>query len=391
MVLKTIKKREAELGFVSIPAQHRAELIGEKPAPFYTKLNDAPARVDKQGRLWSEYLKNRFPVNTEVIISENNGVFQISTYEQKQDKAAYAVVPQKETLSREDLHGKMVWCEVLEGDCIKYLDEGAIGNVSTTFFDPPYNQGKEYRFFDDKQPEKEYWGWAENVLRKTFDATLEGGALYFMQREKNAEKVLRVLRKTGWNFQNLIIWKKKTSAVPCPKGFSKQYQIIAYAIKGAKPRVFNKVRIDPPPLPEHKYVHENGVFLTDVWDDIRELTSGYFAGDEAYRDIQGKRAHIQQSPVALLLRIILSSTMPGDVVFDPCAGSGTALVVAKQLQRNSIGVEIDPLHVDLIKKRLKVLRAADNISRYYEYYRFSPDLEQIWPREETVGKQRKLL
>jgi DNA modification methylase len=83
--------------------------------------------------------------------------------------------------------------------------------------------------------------------------------------------------------------------------------------------------------------------------------------------------------------------MPGDIVFDPCAGSGTALVVAKQLRRNSIGVEIDPSHVELIKKRLKVLRNTDNISRYGDYYRFSPNLVKIWQNEALEGKQKKLL
>jgi len=390
MVTKAIKKTEAELGFIQIPLKNRAELLGDTTAPFSTKLNDEPAKVDKQGRLWSDYLKNKYPVDTQVTISRNNGCFQISVYEQKQDETSEVKAP-LEILLPKASGEKDVWYEVLEGDCIKVLTDGTICDVDTTFFDPPYNQGKEYRYFDDKQPEEKYWNWTKEILEKTCDVTVPGGAIYFMHREKNAERVLRLLRKTGWNFQNLIIWKKKTSAVPCPKCFSKQYQIIAYAIKGSKPRVFNKLRIDPPPLPEHKYVHENGVFLTDVWDDIRELTSGYFAGEEAFRDSQGKRAHVQQSPVALLLRIILSSTMPGDIVFDPCAGSGTALVVAKQLRRNSIGVEIDPSHVGLIKKRLKVLRAADNISRYCDYYRFSPNLVKIWQDEALEGKQKKLL
>jgi DNA modification methylase len=284
------------------------------------------------------------------------------------------------------------WYEVHEGDCIKYLNEGAVGNVHLTFFDPPYLQGKEYRFFDDSQSAAKYWNWIKEIVEGVYKTTSDGGAIYLMHREKNAERVLRILRKTGWNFQNLIIWKKKTSAVPIETRFSKQYQIIAYAIKGKKPRVFNKVRIDPPSLPEHKYQHENGVYLTDVWDDIRELTSGYFAGDEALRDSAGNRMHVQQTPVSLLLRIILSSTLPNDVILDPTAGTGTALVVAKQLSRNSIGIEIDPAHVELIKKRLKTLRAADDISSHYDYYRFTPNLISLWKPEKTLtAEQRKLL
>jgi site-specific DNA-methyltransferase (adenine-specific) len=391
MVTKVLRRKEVELGFVQIPLKSRAELFGDMPVPFDTKLNDLPAKVDKYGRLWSEYLRDRFLVNTEVTLSRNVSGFQVTANGQKQefatseDDQAIEVVSVSTSVDNP-------WCEVLEGNCIKYLNEGAVGNVHLTFFDPPYLQGKDYRFFDDSQSVTKYWNWIRAIVGGAYEATVDGGAIYFMHREKNAERVLRILRKTGWNFQNLIIWKKKTSAVPIETRFSKQYQIIAYAIKGKKPRVFNKVRIDPPPLPEHKYQHENGVYLTDVWDDIRELTSGYFAGEEAFRDKEGNRMHVQQTPVALLLRIILSSTMLGDTVFDPTAGTGTALVVAKQLSRNSVGIEIDPAHVELIKARLKTLRAVDDVSCHYDYYRVTPNLNNIWKTEKTtVTEQTKLL
>lgn len=204
-----------------------------------------------------------------------------------------------------------------------------------------------------------------------------------MQREKNTEDVLRILRKTGWSFQNLIIWKKKTSAVPSEFRYSKQYQIIAFATKGEKPRIFNKLRIDLPTPPEYRQKRNSGVYLTDVWDDIRELTSGYFAGDEAIRDSRGNRIHTQQSPIALLLRIILTSTLPGDVVLDPFAGTGTTLVVAYQLKRNSISIEIDPKYIELIKERLNYLREPDNILRFYNYYRYTQNLKRIWPVEKA--------
>lgn len=280
--------------------------------------------------------------------------------------------------------------KVLEGDCLTYLNKSSITDVHLTFLDPPYRQGKNYRFFDDSQPASKYWNWLMEILHKVYDTTTEGGSIYFMHREKNTEQVLRVLRKTGWKFQNLIIWKKKTSAVPSYSRFSKQYQIIAFATKGDEPRVFNKLRIDYPLSPEYKYPRKDGIYVTDVWDDIRELTAGYFAGDEAIRDSEGNRVHIQQSPVALLLRIILSSSLHGDTILDPLAGSGTTLVVAKQLGRNSIGVEIDPEYVKIIRNRLDSLRPSDDISLYYNYYRFTPDLEKIWKLHELTGQKRLL-
>lgn len=287
---------------------------------------------------------------------------------------------------------EVTW-EVLEGDCLKYLKEDRIKDIDLTFLDPPYNQGKDYQYFDDDKDPEQYWSWIEKVLKETYEATTPGGAIYFMQREKNAEYVLRSLRNAGWTYQNLIVWRKKTSAVPSKYRFGKKYQIIAFATKGEKPRVFNHLRIDPPLPPNYKHERENGMRVTDTWADIRELTSGYFAGKEAFRDEEGNRIHKQQAPIELLVRIILSSTMPGDTVFDPMAGTGTALVTACQLSRDSIGIEIDPEYVKLTKERLKNIREADKVSKYYRDYILTPDLEKIWggknkPKQKTLERVR---
>ena len=269
---------------------------------------------------------------------------------------------------------------VMHGDCASLLDQQNIpfGHVDLAFLDPPFNQDKGYNEWDDNLPEAQYWKWMGNVCTKIYRQTASGGAIYFMQREKKTESVLRCLRESGWLFQNLIIWKKKTSAVPGMNRFGKHYQIIAFATKGERPRVFHRLRIDPPLPAGYKYERENGMFVTDVWDDIRELTSGYFAGDEALRDAEGNRLHKQQAPIQLLLRIILSSTKPGDVVLDPFAGSGTTLVVAEQLARQSIGIELDNVNVDIIRERLAGKRKADDILGLYKDYECTPNLEAIW-------------
>lgn len=393
MVSKVLKKMEVLRGFIQIPVESRYKLIGNAHLPCFAMLNGNPARLDKYGRLLSPYLKNRFSVGIKVELSKTENGYQVAPIGSKQERVASEMRRQDDAMlvEADSENKKNAWYRVLQGDCLKHLDDSSINNVDLTFLDPPYRQGKNYRFFDDNQPVWKYWNWLKQILKKVYDVTTDGGAIYFMQREKNAEQVLKVLRRTGWKFQNLVIWKKKTSAVPCNSRFSKQYQIIAYAIKGDKPRVFNKLRIDLPPLPEHKYERKNGVYLTDVWDDIRELTSGYFAGDEAIRDSNGNRVHTQQSSIALLLRIILSSTLPEDTVLDPLAGTGTTLVAAYQLKRNSIGIEIDPEYVKVIENRLESLRPADDISKYYGYYRFTPNLREIWPVKRAVTEQRRLL
>ena len=275
--------------------------------------------------------------------------------------------------------------EILEGNCLDILGRNQISqSVDLTFLDPPFNQNKDYAFHNDKLSSEEYWEMMKSVCQHISDVTSDGGAIYFMQREKNTEEVLRCLRESGWTLQNLIIWKKKTSAVPVASKFGKHYQILAYATKGERARVFNRLRISPPLPANYKFERENGVYVTDVWDDIRELTSSYFAGDEAIRLENGERFHKQQSPIALLLRIILSSSQPGDTIFDPFSGTGTTLVSAYQLERNSIGIEIDPKNVSMIKNRVELLREADSVEKYYKDYTYTENLSEIWSGESTL-------
>lgn len=280
--------------------------------------------------------------------------------------------------------------QVLTGNCVELLPSFTT-EVDLTFLDPPFNQQKDYALHHDDLPEEDYWTMMGEVCEGLFRSTKPGGALYFMQREKNTERVLRVLRETGWDFQNLIIWRKKTSAVPGQSRYGKQYQIIAFVTKGKRPRVFHRLRIEPPLLANQRHERENGVFVTDVWDDIRELTSGYFAGDEALRNLDGARFHKQQAPLSLLLRIILSSTKPGDTVLDPFSGTGTTATVAKQLARSSISIDIDPQNAACIEKRVAQIRDADIIQKYYQAYVCTDNLAEIWgaPSEMTAPRKSR--
>lgn len=289
--------------------------------------------------------------------------------------------------------------KVIKGDCVKELENlkkfDFFKGIHLTFLDPPFNQNKEYNFHEDNMEEEDYWNWMELVCKKIYELTVEGGAIYFMQREKNTDYVIQTLRKTGWTFQNLIIWNKLTSAIPSKYRYSKKYQIIAFCTKGDRPLTFNNLRYEPPLLAMHEYERETGMYVTDIWDDIRELTSGYFAGDEAIRVKNGKfftkegeRFHKQQSPIELLTRIILSSSQVGDYVLDPFAGTGVTAVVAKQLNRNFISIELDPKNVEVINRRLEIMRDSDRVNKFYSNYIYTENLEKIWNGESTQNKNK---
>lgn len=287
--------------------------------------------------------------------------------------------------------------EIIEGNCEEILRElnhqEFFSGIHLTFLDPPFNQDKAYNHHNDNMPEDEYWAWMKRVTKQIYGLTVDGGSIYFMQREKNADYVIETLRRTGWQFQNLIIWQKLAGGVPSKFRFGKRYQVIAFFTKGKKAKTFNNLRYEPPLLAMHEYERETGMYLTDVWEDIRELTSGFFAGDEAIRinngelfSKEGKRFHKQQTPIELLTRIILTSTKVGDFVLDPFAGTGVTSIVAKQLKRNSISIELDPVNVRLIKQRLEMMREADNINKFYYNYLYSENLDKIWSGIENNGK-----
>jgi len=268
-------------------------------------------------------------------------------------------------------------CDIINNDCVEFLDSTE-HKFDLTYLDPPFNQNKNYNSHNDQMDPVEYWNWMKEVCNKIYNKTTSGGAIYFMQREKNVKEVIAVLEDTNWTFQNLIIWKKKSSAVPGKNKFGKHYQIIVFATKGKKPRVFNKLRIDPPLLVTEKYQRPNGMFVTDVWDNIRELTSGYFAGEEPLRLPNGERLHNQQSPIQLLLRIILSSSKPGDFIFDPFSGTATTNIVARQVSRNSICVEKDKMYFQYCVKRINEFRDVDNIDRFKDDYKYTENLDDVW-------------
>lgn len=155
--------------------------------------------------------------------------------------------------------------QVACANCVDWLrdESNQAQDFALTFLDPPFNQGKTYRNHDDSMSDSAYWSFMSDVCANVFEQTIEGGCIYFMQREKNTEAVLRVLRETGWKFQNLIIWKKLTSAVPGRSRYGKAFQIIAFATKGSRPAAFNRLRISPK-LPAGYKPHSNGIYVTDI-------------------------------------------------------------------------------------------------------------------------------
>jgi modification methylase len=77
------------------------------------------------------------------------------------------------------------------------------------------------------------------------------------------------------------------------------------------------------------------------------------AGGERVKGEDGAKAHPTQKPEALLYRILLACTKPGDVVLDPFFGTGTTGAVARRLGRRWIGIEREPAYVKVARERIE--------------------------------------
>jgi len=82
-------------------------------------------------------------------------------------------------------------------------------------------------------------------------------------------------------------------------------------------------------------------------------------GSERLKGDDGRKAHPTQKPEALLHRVLMASTRPGDLVLDPFFGTGTTGAVAKHLGRRFIGIERDPGYAALARERIRAVRPAD--------------------------------
>ena len=117
-------------------------------------------------------------------------------------------------------------------------------------------------------------------------------------------------------------------------------------------------------------------------DDLQmrsDWTLPICAGDERIKGADGQKAHSTQKPEALLHRVIVASTKPGDVVLDPFFGSGTTGAVAKRLGRHFIGLERDKEYVRVARTRIAaVVPAADEAIEVTKSKRAEPRIPFGW-------------
>lgn len=243
--------------------------------------------------------------------------------------------------------------EIIQGDCIQVLKTFPEKSVDLIFADPPYNLQLRHELlrpnqtvvdgvddeWDQFEDFQEYDAFTRAWLSECRRVLKDDGAIWVIGTYHNIFRVGTIMIDLGYWILNDVIWHK-TNPMPNFRGvrFQNATETLIWAKKSAdqKKYTFNYHAM--------KHLNEEKQ-MQNVWH-IPLCT-----GAERVK-INGRKAHSTQKPEALLYRVIMASSNPGDLVLDPFFGSGTTGVVARRLKRNYIGIELDPTYVEIARQRI---------------------------------------
>ncbi|KGF73158.1 DNA methylase [Neosynechococcus sphagnicola sy1] len=239
--------------------------------------------------------------------------------------------------------------------------------VDLLFLDPPYNLSKAFNntHFHGRST-TEYQAWLESWLPSLLK-TLKPTASVYICGDWRSAAAIQLVAEKYLILRNRITWEREkgrgaqSNWKNCSEDIwfctvSNQYTFDVAAVK-LKRRVIAPYT-DATGQPKDWQRSQGGNFRlthpSNLWTD---LTVPFWSMPE-------NTQHPTQKPEKLLAKILLASSQPGDLVFDPFLGSGTTAVVAHKLGRNYLGIEQDLTYCCLAAKRLAIAAEVPTIQGY---------------------------
>jgi site-specific DNA-methyltransferase (adenine-specific) len=248
--------------------------------------------------------------------------------------------------------------QVLPGDCLDILPTLPAESVDLVFADPPYNLQLRQELWrpDHSRVDGLDDDWDRFADFAAYDAFTRAwlsacrrvlkptGTLWVIGSYHNIYRVGSILQDLDYWILNDLVWIK-TNPMPNFRGvrFTNAHETLLWAQKArGRPYTFNYQAM--------KALNEDLQMRSDWYLPL-------CTGKERMKE-NGDKAHATQKPEALLYRVLLASTNPGDVVLDPFFGTGTTGAAAARLGRNWIGIERDLHYVELSRARIAALPLA---------------------------------
>jgi len=250
------------------------------------------------------------------------------------------------------------------GDCIEELGRLPENSVDVIFADPPYNlqlEG-ELRRPNNTRVDGVDQDWDRFSSFESYDAFTAGwlgdarrvlkptGSIWVIGSYHNIFRVGALMQDYGFWLLNDVIWRK-TNPMPNFRGrrFTNAHETLIWAAHGDNPKgyTFNY---------DAMKAFNGDLQMRSDW------TLPICSGGERLKDQNGRKAHPTQKPEALLHRVILASSNPGDVILDPFFGTGTTGAVARRLGRRWLGIERDEAYARVALERIAAIAPlADDI------------------------------
>jgi len=250
---------------------------------------------------------------------------------------------------------------VIEGDCIEIMRRLPAGSIDLVFADPPYNlqlEGELRRpdnskvdacddHWDQFASFADYDRFTRAWLTEARRVLKDSGGLWVIGSYHNIFRVGAILQDLGFWILNDVVWRK-TNPMPNFRGkrFTNAHETLIWAAKSREQKSYT-------------FNYEAMKSLNDELQMRSDWTMPICSGHERLKDDAGEKAHSTQKPEALLYRVIVASTRPGDIVLDPFFGSGTTGAVARRLGRHFIGLERDPNYARLARKRIAAIAPGE--------------------------------
>jgi modification methylase len=230
------------------------------------------------------------------------------------------------------------------------------------FADPPYNLQLKGGLLRPNQTEvdgvDEAWDkfddfaaydlFTEEWLSAARRLLKSDGTLWVIGSYHNIFRIGALLQDLGFWILNDIVWRK-TNPMPNFRGrrFANAHETLIWCARDKSSR--------------HTFNHDAMKALNDDLQMRSDWLLPICGGPERLRDMNGRKSHPTQKPEALLHRVIMAATRPGEIVLDPFFGTGTTGAVAKRLGRRWIGIERDAGYARIAAERIdKVIVAADS-------------------------------
>src|SRR4051812_18693015 len=241
---------------------------------------------------------------------------------------------------------------ILEEDCVAAMARLPAGSVDMIFADPPYNlqlggdlfrpEGGRGDAVDDDWDKFEtfpaYDEFPRAWLTEARRILKPNGTLWVIGSYHNIYRVGAALQDEGFWILNDIIWRK-SNPMPNFRGtrFTNAHETLIWASHSEDSR--------------YTFNYQAMKALNDELQMRSDWLLPICSGGERVKE-GGAKAHPTQKPEALLYRVLLACTNPGDVVLDPFFGTGTTGAVARRLGRQWIGIEREPAYVEVARERI---------------------------------------